>query len=106
MLARIADTLTHRILHLDALLMITVTAIVLPVVWIGWMLGRGPVIDAYPYGFVNVIEWGDGPVLGTTAMILAFGLMLRAALWGVERLLVRRSAQPPIPWISGGSSSL
>lgn len=139
----VRDTLVRRVLRLDALLMITVTAIVyqvllaptadvegwsrltdpilhvvtpiltvvvwvaygprgwitgrlvpaalvVPGAWIVWMLARGAVVDAYPYGFVNVVERGYGPVLATLAAILVFTLVVAAVLWGVERLLSGR----------------
>lgn len=137
------DTLWRRILRLDGLLMITVTAIVyqvllaptavvegwsrvtdpilhvvtpiltvvvwavwgprgwitgrlvpaalvIPVAWIAWMLARGAVVDAYPYGFANVVEFGYGPVARTLVLILVFGLVVAAAFWGAESWLGRR----------------
>lgn len=138
------DTLVRRVLRLDALLMITVTAIVyqvllaptidvegwslltdpilhvvtplvtvvvwavwgprgwisarlvpmalvVPVAWIVWMLLRGAVVDAYPYGFANVSDLGYASVALTLVMILVFGLLVAAAYWGVDVLLRRRS---------------
>ncbi len=137
------DTLARRVLRLDALLMITITAIVyqaliapsvdvegwslltdpllhivtpvltivvwvvwgprgwisarlvplaliVPLAWIVWMLLRGLVVDAYPYGFANVTEVGYGAVSLTLAIILVFGLLVAAAYWGVDVLLGRR----------------
>ncbi len=142
----VRDTLVQRVLRLDALLMITVTAIVyqvllaptidvegwslltdpilhvvtplvtvvvwavwgprgwisarlvplalvVPLAWIGWMMLRGAVVDAYPYGFANVTELGYASVSLTLVMILVFGLVVAAAYWGVDVLLRRRSAQ-------------
>lgn len=137
------DGLVFRVLRLDALLMITVTAIVyqvllaptavvtgwsritdpilhivtpivtlvvwlvwgprgwatgrlvplalaVPLLWIVWMMARGAVIDAYPYGFANVAEHGYGSVAVTLTMILVFGMVVAAFYWGVEVLLHRR----------------
>ena len=42
-----------------------------------------------PYGFVNVAEYGVGPVAGTLAGILAFGLLVMAIYWGVDAALRR-----------------
>ena len=53
-------------------------------------MARGAVIDAYPYDFVNVVDRGYGPVSTTLAMILLFGFVVAAALWGVEVALRRR----------------
>lgn len=140
------DTLVRRVLRLDALLMITITAIVyqaliapsvdvegwslltdpilhivtplltvviwvvwgprgwisarlvplaliVPLMWIVWMLLRGIVVDAYPYGFANVTALGYASVFVTLAVILVFGVVVAAAYWGVDALLRRRRPQ-------------
>lgn len=69
-------------------------AMLVPLAWIVWMLARGAVIGAYPYGFANVAAYGYGPVLQTLAMILVFGVVLSAVFWGVDRLLSRRISKP------------
>lgn len=150
LLARGADSPVVRVLLLDALLMITVTAIVyqvllapsvdvqgwslltdpllhvvtpvltlaawawagprgrlstrllplslvVPLLWVGWMLGRGAVIGSYPYGFVAVPERGYPAVLATIAVILAFALVVAAVLTTLDRALVRRRAGAPTP---------
>ena len=137
------DGVLHRVLRLDALLMITVTAIVyqvllaptadvvgwsrltdpilhvltpavtvvvwlvfgprgrvsgrlvplalvVPILWIGWMLVRGAVVGAYPYGFANVTEFGYPAVARTLALILVFGLVVASVYWALDRLLGRR----------------
>jgi hypothetical protein len=137
------DTLLRRVLRLDALLMITVTAIVyqvllapttdvtgwsrltdpilhvvtplltvlvwlvwgprgwvtgrlvplalaVPVVWIAWMLARGAIIDAYPYDFANVTEFGYASVARTLVLILVFGIIVAAVYWGIDVMLRRR----------------
>lgn len=142
------DTTTRRVLRLDALLMITITAIVyqvliapsvdvegwslltdpilhivtplltvvvwvvwgprgwtsarlvplaliVPLAWIAWMLLRGTVVDAYPYGFANVTELGYVSVSLTLVVILVFGLLVAATYWGVDVLLRRRAGQNP-----------
>ncbi len=140
------DTMVRRVLRLDALLMITITAIVyqaliapnvdvagwslltdpilhiitplvtvvvwavwgprgwisarlvplalvVPLTWIVWMLARGAVVDAYPYGFANVTELGYGTVSLTLVTILVFGLLVAAFYWGVDVLISRRAGQ-------------
>ena len=67
-------------------------ALAIPLLWIVWMMARGAVVHAYPYDFANVEELGYASVAGTLAVILLFGLLVAAAYWGAERLLVRRSA--------------
>lgn len=137
------DTLLRRVLRLDGLLMITVTAIVyqvllaptatvegwsrvtdpilhvvtplvtvvvwavwgprgwitgrlvpaalvVPVAWIAWMLARGAVVDAYPYGFANVTELGYAGVAGTLLMILLFGVVVAAVFWALDVVLRRQ----------------
>ena len=66
-----------------------VTALAIPVVWLLYSLLRGAVIGAYPYPFVDVLEYGYGPVLTTVAMIVAFGMFLGALFFGLDRLLGR-----------------
>jgi hypothetical protein len=76
---------------------VVLAAMAVPVAWIGWMLARGVVIDAYPYAFANVTERGYGPVLVTVAGILAFGLVVACAYWAVDIVLARtvsRSRRP------------
>ncbi|MAO80965.1 MAG: hypothetical protein CMH82_09935 [Nocardioides sp.] len=70
-------------------------ALVVPVLWVAWMLARGAVIGSYPYGFVAVGERGYPAVLATVAAILAFGLVVAAVLWLVDVLLGRRRASRP-----------
>ncbi|MEC9052440.1 MAG: Pr6Pr family membrane protein [Actinomycetota bacterium] len=66
-------------------------ALLVPVLWVAWMLLRGAVIGSYPYGFVAVGERGYPAVLATIAMILAFGLVVAAVLWAVDTALSRRT---------------
>ena len=70
-------------------------ALVVPLLWIGWMLARGAVIGSYPYGFANVAEEGYASVAVTLGLILVFGIVVAAAFWGVEVLLRRRTARVP-----------
>lgn len=65
-------------------------SLVLPLVWTVWMLARGAVIDAYPYGFANVADLGYAAVIRNLGFVLLFALVLAAAFWGIETLLQRR----------------
>lgn len=69
-------------------------ALIVPLAWIEWMMLRGAVVDAYPYGFANVGELGYPAVAVTLAAILVFGLLVAAAFWGVDVLLRRRARTP------------
>lgn len=62
-------------------------ALIIPLLWIAWMLARGAVIGSYPYDFANVGARGYPAVFATLALILAFSLVLTALLWVVDRLL-------------------
>lgn len=65
------------------------TAFAIPIAWLLYSLVRGAVIDAYPYPFLDVLEYGYGAVLTTIAMIIAFGMVLAALFLGLDRLLSR-----------------
>ncbi len=65
-------------------------ALVVPIVWLGWMLGRGAIIHAYPYGFVNAANLGYGTALTNAVGILLLGVVISAIFLGVDRLLARR----------------
>ena len=69
-------------------------ALVIPLAWIAWMLVRGAVVRAYPYDFANVEDLGYASVATTLGLILVFGLVVAAAFWGIERLLLRRRVRP------------
>lgn len=66
-------------------------ALVVPVLWIVWMLIRGAISDVYPYGFVNITEYGVAAVSKTLAMILVFGLIVATIYWGIDVWLRRRA---------------
>lgn len=73
-------------------------ALAVPLVWIAWMLARGAVVHAYPYGFANVEELGYGPVALTLAVILVFGIVIAALFWWAERRLQRWVADTRERW--------
>lgn len=64
--------------------------LVVPVVWVAYMLVRGAFIDAYPYPFVNVSTNGYASVAVALCAILAFGLALAALYTGLDKVLSRR----------------
>ncbi len=66
-------------------------ALVVPVLWIGWMLLRGAISQKYPYGFVNVGDYGYAAVSKTLVMILVFGLIVATIYWGIDRVLCSRA---------------
>ncbi|MBW0119250.1 Pr6Pr family membrane protein [Pseudonocardia abyssalis] len=62
-----------------------------PLLWLGFTLVRGAVIDWYPYPFVDVSRLGYPTVLLNSLGITALFLVLAAALLGVDRVLARRA---------------
>ena len=70
-------------------------ALIVPVIWVGWMLLRGVFVDAYPYDFLNVVDLGYAVVLRNVFFVLVLGLAISALLFGVETLLARRRTELP-----------
>lgn len=68
-------------------------ACVFPLCWSLFTLVRGPLVDFYPYPFVDVRRLGYSRVLLTGVGIGALFLALAAAAAAVERMLSRRSAE-------------
>ena len=65
-------------------------SLVVPGLWIAWSLGRGAVVDAYPYGFVNVVDLGYAAVARNLAGVLVLSLVLAGVLWRIDLALTRR----------------
>ena len=64
-------------------------ALVLPIIWVGFTLIRGAFINAYPYGFINVVELGYPMALINVGVILLIGIAICFALLGIDRLARR-----------------
>lgn len=74
-------------------------ALLLPLAWVAYMLVRGAVVGAYPYGFVDVVTHGYGEVTLTIAAIMAFALVVAGVFAVVDGPLGRRAGRPtPSPW--------
>ena len=67
------------------------SALIIPVVWVVWILLRGAVVDASPYDFVNVFRLGYAVVFRNVFFVLLLGLVISAVLFGIETLLRRRA---------------
>lgn len=67
------------------------TALVIPIAWAVFTLIRGQFIDAYPYGFLNVIAYGLPAVLVNIAGVAALGIVLGLLFWAIDFLLGRRT---------------
>jgi hypothetical protein len=62
-------------------------ALILPIVWAVFALVRGTVINAYPYGFLDIDKHGLGTVIITVIAIAIFGVIISAIYLGLDRLL-------------------
>jgi hypothetical protein len=69
------------------------SAMVLPVLWLGYTLVRGAVINAYPYGFIDAAALGYPTALRNIAGVLVIGIVLALVFLGLDRLRSRRSAR-------------
>ncbi len=68
------------------------TALVIPITWAAYTLVRGEVIQAYPYGFLNVIAYGLPAVLVNIAGVAALGIVMGLIFWALDRVLGRRTS--------------
>ena len=65
--------------------------LVLPLVWIGYTLARGAVVDWYPYPFIDVGEHGYAEVAFNSPGVA----VLMLALFGLAVVVDRRLARRP-----------
>lgn len=68
-----------------------VWAFALPIGWLVFALIRGAIIGAYPYPFLDVVQYGYGTVLTNVAFIVLFAAVILLILWGVDALVSRLS---------------
>ena len=67
-------------------------ALLIPIGWTVWILVRGLVVGAYPYGFVDARTHGYARVFTTIGAILLFALAVAAVYWALDALMRRRRA--------------
>lgn len=60
-------------------------ALILPVTWLVWTFIRAGFVDAWPYPFVDVTEYGIGPVMTTIGIIILFGIFLGFVFLWIDR---------------------
>ena len=70
-------------------------ALVIPALWVVGVLVRGAVIEAYPYGFINVIDLGYPTALRNIVGILLAGAVRTAVLKALDALLCRLHREVP-----------
>ena len=63
---------------------------IFPVCYLGLTLIRGPIVDFYPYPFLDVREHGYGPVLVNSVIVGVLFLGVAAAVTAVDNWLLRR----------------
>jgi hypothetical protein len=66
-------------------------ALVFPLAWLAFTLVRGPIVDFYPYPFVDVPALGYVRALLNCVGVLALFLLLAAATAALDRVLLRRA---------------
>lgn len=100
----LTTTLEHTITPLLALFVWTIfgprdwlsrrqilPALVIPVVWVVFTMIRGAIINAYPYGFLNVVKLGYPMTLLDIVGVLIVGVVVCFFLIGIDRLARRWS---------------
>ena len=65
-------------------------ALIIPILWVVFVMVRGAIIDAYPYGFLNAQELGLGTALTNFSGVVILGMVLGLIYWAIDRLLSRR----------------
>ena len=66
-------------------------ALVIPIIWLLYTLIRGAIVDAYPYGFINVVDLGYPMAIVNVLVIVALGIGICFLLIGIDRLARRWS---------------
>ncbi|MEI6626916.1 MAG: Pr6Pr family membrane protein [Thermoleophilia bacterium] len=66
-------------------------ALVIPIVWVVFTMLRGAIINAYPYGFLNVVKLGYPMALLDVVGVLVVGIAICFLLIGIDRLARRWS---------------
>lgn len=103
--AYVADRLLHMVTPLLTLIVFAAVgprrwfslrivrfSLVIPAIWLVFALIRGAVIDAWPYPFMIVATLGYPRVFANIVGVLVVALVVATLLWGIDRLLSRRTA--------------
>ena len=69
-------------------------AFVLPIAWLVYALIRGAIIEAYPYPFLDVVQYGYGTVLINVLGVVLFALVILLIMWGIDRLITKFTHKP------------
>lgn len=60
-------------------------ALIIPLIWLGWTFVRFSFVEAWPYPFVNVTEYGLPTVMTTIGIIILFGIFLGFVFLWIDR---------------------
>jgi hypothetical protein len=80
-------------------------ATIFPLAWLAFTLLRGPVVDWYPYPFVDVMSEGYARVLLNAAVITVLWLGLAAGLAFADRWLLARQRPVTLAGVPAGAST-
>jgi len=72
---------------------IIAASLIVPIIWLVFVLVRGAFIGAYPYGFLDVATYGFGTVLTNAAGIVACAIVLSLILWAIDWIIGRVGKQ-------------
>lgn len=68
----------------------TISVFAIPTAYLAYTFGRGAIIDRYPYGFFDVIEYGYFSVATTLVMIYVAGYVLALLFFGLDKALSKK----------------
>jgi hypothetical protein len=68
-------------------------AALVPLAWLAFTLVRGPIVDWYPYPFLDVRDHGYPQVLLNSTVVALLFLALGFGAWVADRALARRPAR-------------
>jgi len=104
---RVADKLLHMVVPALAVLAWLVVGprrradwpdlvpfLVVPVVWLGYTLIRGAIVDWYPYPFIDVTEHGYGVVALNCVAVAVLMLVIAVGAVRLDRVLSARGRPP------------
>lgn len=72
-------------------LKIVFASLIIPIIWLGYTLLRGEVINKYPYDFLDVITLGYLPVLITVIVLITVGLIIALFYLLLDKLLTKKA---------------
>jgi hypothetical protein len=73
---------------------VVLLSLTFPLCWLAFTLARGPIVDFYPYPFLDVRVHGYPAVLLNCVLVGTLFTVLAAAATMVDRLLARRPLSP------------